>query len=175
MCALFTNHRQLQKISGLAIAGSRGAGKFMQHPTVRILRLPKKPAAWKLSLPALQTLVLGQSLAGVATSVLSLVTTWASPVSQHELPDAQDVSKPATLYFLACGLVVLLGILGYWLLPHLRFVQHWTLKDGKALPPVSTDIIFGLHVEEYCIRSSTDKIFPALLTIQLAVCFHRHS
>lgn len=75
---------------------------------------------------------MGQSLAGVATSVLSLVTVWASPPSLHEMPTAEDVSRPATLYFLACGLVVLLGILGYWILPHLQFVQHWTLKDGGA-------------------------------------------
>lgn len=77
--------------------------------------------------------MLGQSLAGVATSVLSLITFWASPVSLHEHPTAEDVSKPATLYFLACGLVVLLGIAGYWLLPTLRFLQHWTLKDGEPI------------------------------------------
>ncbi len=36
------------------------------------------------------------------------------------------------IYFLACGLVVVLGIVGYWVLPHIDFVQHWALKEGKA-------------------------------------------
>lgn len=37
------------------------------------------------------------------------------------------------IYFLACGLVVVLGILGYWVLPHIDFVQHWALKEGKGM------------------------------------------
>ena len=82
--------------------------------------------------PPLQALVLGQSLAGVATSVLSLITIWSSAVSSQKIPTAEDVSKPATIYFLACGLVVLLGIIGYWVLPHIDFVQHWALKEGTA-------------------------------------------
>lgn len=76
--------------------------------------------------------MLGQSLAGVATSVLSLITLWASPPSPKELPTAEDVGRPAMIYFLACGLVVVLGILGYWVLPHIDFVQHWALKEGKV-------------------------------------------
>ena len=79
----------------------------------------------------MQVLVLGQSLAGVATSVLSLVTLWASPPSTKELPTAEDVGRPAMIYFLACGLVVVLGIVGYWVLPHIDFVQHWALKEGE--------------------------------------------
>lgn len=82
----------------------------------------------------LKALVFGQSMAGVATSVLSLVTIWASPPSIHELPTADDVGRPAILYFFACGIVVLLGILGYWGMSHLSYVQYWTLKEGEVLP-----------------------------------------
>jgi hypothetical protein len=75
--------------------------------------------------------VLGQSIAGVATSVLSFVTIWGTPPGQQEFPSSEDVATAAVTYFLACSAVVCLGILGYWLLPSIDFVQHWTLREGE--------------------------------------------
>ena len=78
-----------------------------------------------------QALVLGQSLAGVATSVLSFATIWTSAASQHELPTPEDVQPAAVQYFVVCAAVVALGLVGYVTLPHMHFVQHWTLRDGE--------------------------------------------
>ena len=80
-----------------------------------------------------QALVLGQSLAGVATSVLSFVTIWTSAASQHELPTPEDVQSAAVQYFVVCAAVVALGLIGYVTLPHMQFVQHWTLRDGELI------------------------------------------
>lgn len=80
---------------------------------------------------ACQALVLGQSIAGVATSLLSFITIWGTAPGQQEFPSSADVGPAAVTYFLACATVVCLGILGYWLLPSIDFVQHWTLRGSE--------------------------------------------
>lgn len=81
-----------------------------------------------------QALVIGQSLAGVATSLLSFLTILGSASSQHGWPTAEDVRPAAVKYFAACALTVLMGLAGYLILPQLHFLQHWTLIQGDMLP-----------------------------------------
>ena len=80
----------------------------------------------------MQALLLGQSVAGVATSVLSFATIWRTGSgSTQAKPTAEDVKSAAIQYFLACAIIEILGIIAYFLLPQIAFVQHHTVGEGQ--------------------------------------------
>lgn len=79
----------------------------------------------------MQALLLGQSVAGVATSALSFITIWRTGSDAQLKPTAEDVKSAAMQYFIACAILELLGILGYFSLPYIPFVQYCAVGQGE--------------------------------------------
>lgn len=70
---------------------------------------------------------MGQAVAGFGVSVLSFLTLWAAPPSEHgEVRHPKDVAGPAFAYFGLSAAVVAASVAGYWWLQRLPFWHHYT-------------------------------------------------
>jgi hypothetical protein len=91
-----------------------------------------------------QGVLAGQAVAGVAVSVLSFVTLWASPVS-GAAATARSLALPAFLYFAAATTTMVACVVGYTAMWRWRFVQsHW----GHAGERPGTAVHQGLQATQ---------------------------
>ena len=108
------------------IIGSQSATCGPQSPGLRVSFV-------SCSSVLVQATSVGQAVAGFGVSVLSFLTLWAAPSTEHgEVRRPTDVAGAAFAYFGLSAAVVAASVAGYWWLQELPFWHHYTrAADGR--------------------------------------------
>ncbi len=84
-------------------------------------------------MPILQAVTVGMAIAGLAISLLSLISLWGAAGASSASHTAADLEPAAVAYFGGAAFVILVASAGYYLLPFLRFWQyHLQHQEGAA-------------------------------------------